>query len=123
MRSLPPAPWGSPFVLVSLEVKMWTVGKQVGRCPRTGGGGHAAGSYVRPPASCHSGRTLGERGETSQEDPLRDWSGRPWVWVGQLEEGLGGRPIEVSQGVRLAHFHPGLGLSPSVYPLARRFYF
>lgn len=53
------------------------------------------------------------RGETSQEDPLRDWSGRPWVWVGQLEEGLGGRPIEVSQGLRLAHFHPDLGLSPS----------
>ena len=123
MRSLPPAPWGSPFVLVSLEEKMWMVGKQVGRCPRTGDAGHAAGSYMCPPASHHSGRTVGERGETSQEDPLQDRSEQPWVWVGQLEEGLGGRPIKVSQRVQLAHFHPDLGLSPSVHPLARRFYF
>ena len=99
------------------------VGKQVGRCPRTGDAGHVAGSYMRPPASHHSWRTVGERGETSQEDPLRDRSGWPWVWVGQLEEELGRRPIKVSQRVRLAHFHPDLGLSPSVHPLARRFYF
>lgn len=38
---------------------MWMVGKEVGRCLRISGK-YAAGSYVRPPASCHSGRTVGE---------------------------------------------------------------
>ena len=87
---MPPAPWGSPFVFVSLEVKMWTVGKEVGRCPRTGGGGHAAGSYVRPPASCHSGRTVGEGVRLPRRTPFGiglDGLGCGWAswrkgWVG-----------------------------------------
>ena len=43
--------------------------------------------------------------------------------MGQLVEGLDGSPAQASQGVRLAHFHPDLGLSPSVRALARRVYF
>lgn len=99
------------------------MGKQVGRCPRTRDAGHAAGSYMHPPASHHSGRTVGEEGEMSQEDPLRGQSEQPWVRVGQLVEGLDGSPTQVSQGLPLAHFHPDLGLSPSVHALARRIYF